>query len=99
LYIYACITRVTSFDIQSRAAYIMCPCCVGNLANRSTLQYPLSSTFSAVLTSDEYAALAKAADFGHRTVSEFTSAERQRRVCKSFVERDRCVSMLIYVYA
>jgi hypothetical protein len=72
----------------------MCPCCVGNLANRSTLQYPLSTTFSTALSADEYAILAKAADFGHRTVADFTSAERQRRICKSFVERDRCVESI-----
>ncbi|KAF0693014.1 Aste57867_15963 [Aphanomyces stellatus] len=73
--------------LQSNAAYVLAPCCVGKIKH-SALVYPRSHTFDHVLTRSEYQIFAKAADFGH-TALTLNPTNVARRRCKSFVEADR----------
>eukprot|EP00936_MAST-01D_sp_MAST-1D-sp1_P001121 g1121.t1 len=50
------------------AAYVVCPCCVGKLQQPGRLfTYPRSTVLRTALTTQEYDALAKAADHQHQT--------------------------------
>lgn len=71
------------------AAFVICPCCVGKVKLSSLLQYPRSAALRSVLSGTEYASVARAADSSVRNVAGASLLERKRRLCKSFVERDR----------
>lgn len=47
-----------------RAAFVMCPCCVGKVKH-SSLEYPRSEEMRSVLSPAEFELLAMAADFAH----------------------------------
>ena len=55
----------------------------------TALRYPRSGLIQTVLSTRDWAAIAKAADFGHREVTEYDAGQRRRRVAKSFIEQDR----------
>ncbi|ETV71929.1 hypothetical protein, variant 1 [Aphanomyces astaci] len=73
--------------LESNAAYVLAPCCVGKIKH-SSLTYPRSSTLTNVLSRHEYEIVAKAADFGHAALT-LTAINAARRRCKSVVEADR----------
>mmetsp|Transcript_711 Transcript_711/g.1394 ORF Transcript_711/g.1394 Transcript_711/m.1394 type:complete len:259 (+) Transcript_711:764-1540(+) len=53
------------------------------------VRYPRSERIGAVLNVDEWATVARAADFSERDDMKFTLQMRKRRICKAFVEHDR----------
>ncbi|ETV94786.1 hypothetical protein H310_11741 [Aphanomyces invadans] len=73
--------------LESTAAYVLAPCCVGKIKH-SALAYPRSSILTNVLSRHEYEIVAKAADFGH-TALTLTELNVARRRCKSVIEADR----------
>jgi len=59
----------------------------------SQLKYPRSAIVASLVSSAEWAAVARAADFGHREYADFDQSQRKRRLAKSFVEYDRQLRM------
>lgn len=78
--------------MAAHASFLICSCCVGKVAARR--QVPSSLVFKDALDgSGEYCALIKAADFGHSDLQSYNETERQRRLCKLFVEKDRLLAV------
>jgi hypothetical protein len=55
----------------------------------STISYPRSGVIRGVLSTAEWATVARAGDFGHREVADYDAGQRRRRVAKAFIEADR----------
>lgn len=55
--------------IAARAAFVMCPCCVGKL-KLSALEYPRSKAVSALVPLHQFHDLAKAADYNKSVACE-----------------------------
>lgn len=75
--------------IKSHAAFICCPCCIGKISLARTK--PLSLKFQSILSEMQYCGLVRAADFSHsdQTFISSRSVDRERRLCKCYVEEDR----------
>ena len=74
-----------------QASFLICSCCVGKVVARR--QVPSSKTFTDALDGNDFCALIKAADFGHSDLHSYNETERQRRLCKLFVEKDRLLAV------
>jgi hypothetical protein len=82
---------VLELCMDSRAGFVVCPCCIGKISFMHKL--PRSKRVSAALSASSaptlWTSLLKAADFGHAGQTWYTPRNRDRRVCKAIVEEDR----------
>jgi hypothetical protein len=52
----------------------------------AALSYPRSQLLSRVLSTAEWATVARAADFGHRELNDYDACQRKRRVAKAITQ-------------